>query len=35
MKIGNGFDSGIKRFRDLGIEGILSLFIYGLNPLIP
>jgi hypothetical protein len=28
MKIGHGSDSGIQGFRDLGIEGILSLLIF-------
>jgi hypothetical protein len=28
MKIGHGINSGIQEFRDLGIEGILSLLIY-------
>jgi hypothetical protein len=28
MKIGHGSDSGIEGFRNLGIEGILSLLIY-------
>jgi hypothetical protein len=27
-KIGHGCNSGIEGFRDLGIEGILSLLIY-------
>jgi hypothetical protein len=27
MKIGHGSNSGIQEFRDLGIEGILSLLI--------
>jgi hypothetical protein len=27
MKIGQGFNSGIQGFRNLGIEGILSLLI--------
>jgi hypothetical protein len=35
MKIGHGFNSGILEFRDLGIEGILSLLIYRFYPLIP
>jgi hypothetical protein len=28
MEIGHGSDSGIQGFRNLGIEGILSLLIY-------
>jgi hypothetical protein len=28
MKIGHGSNSGIQEFRNLGIEGILSLLIY-------
>jgi hypothetical protein len=35
MKIGHGFNSGIQGFRNLGIEGILSLLIYRFYPLIP
>ncbi len=35
MKIGHGSNSGIKRLRNLGIEGILSILIYRFYPLIP
>jgi hypothetical protein len=35
MIIGHGFNSGIQEFRNLGIEGILSLLIYWFYPLIP
>jgi len=35
MKIGHGSNSGIQGFRNLGIEGILSLLIYCFYPLIP
>jgi len=38
MKIGHGSNSGIQGFRNLGIEGILSLFnllILSVNPSIP
>jgi hypothetical protein len=35
MKIGPGSNSGIQGFRNLGIEGILSLLNYGFYPLIP
>jgi hypothetical protein len=34
MKIGHGSNSGIEEFRNLGIEGILSLLIYGFYPLL-
>jgi hypothetical protein len=35
MKLGPGSNSGIQGFRNLGIEGILSLLNYGFYPLIP
>jgi MscS family membrane protein len=35
MKIGHGSNSGIEELRDLGIEGILSLLIYGFYTLTP
>jgi hypothetical protein len=35
MKIGHGSNSGIQEFRNLGIEGILSILIYLIYPLIP
>jgi hypothetical protein len=35
MKIGHEFNLGIQEFRNLGIEGILSLLIYCFYHLIP